>query len=67
MSIQKTKSLRSSSFYQRWERIYDEDRRKVVGDRYIMSETEVLNVMRNNGYEVAFIDQLFRDQSVCSG
>ena len=31
-------------------RIYDEDRRKVVGDRYIMSEDEVLQTMKINGY-----------------
>jgi hypothetical protein len=29
-------------------RIYDDNRRKANGDRYLMSETEVRNIMQNN-------------------
>ena len=38
-------------------RIYDDDRRKIIGEYYITTEDEVKKVMEKNGYDKALIQQ----------
>lgn len=40
-------------------KMYDEDRRKPKGEYYIMSEDEIREVLKKNGFDDALIEQLF--------
>ncbi len=45
-------------------RMFDDERRKVSQQLHIMSEEEIRNTMKDNGYDALFIDQMIENTSI---